>query len=165
MAWPTPRLPRRNRARTRCASRGRWRRGGSCAFARFVQTHPLSRGFHAGIEKEFVPMGEPDIPNAAFPLAGGLCGIYGQRLGARGGARLHCRTRRAPSEKNLSGGIDRISSQKRRGIRRAISGLTWIWLAPRRGADFLTHGFRWCRSLTRPQPPATSCHASGMRSH
>ncbi len=134
VARRAPRLSWRLRPGPRWLSRGRWWRVGSCAFTRFAQSNPPAFGFHARTQKSLVRVDSGDASHPGFSLAGGLCGLFCERLGEGCRSHLHRRAGRAPSENWVSRGTDRFSRKTRRALRGTISRLGRVALASRRDA-------------------------------
>jgi len=140
VAWPTPRIPRRNSAGARRPSQRCGRCGRPCSSSRFAQGRPLPRRFHAGIKESRFRLDSGNPSAAGFPLAGRLCRLHGQRLrpGFRSG--LHRPTRGPSPEGTIPERIAGDSQKIRCRIRRAVSGLTPPLLASLRDASPGTHG-------------------------
>ncbi len=123
LARSTPRIPRRCCRRVGRHTAGcRWRSGSRPSPCR-SETHPLPFGLRAGSEKILLALDLRANGNEIVPVAGGICGLHRQRIGAGCGARLHRGSGRASSGENLPRGTDRILGEIRSFLRSPVSRL------------------------------------------
>jgi hypothetical protein len=150
---PPARISRRCRSRAGChATRHRWNRRPRSSSDR-PQSNPLSFRFHARLEKKLIGLGLGNDPRPFFQVAGGLCGVHGQRFGQRLRAGLHRGTGRTSSQKIFPRGTGRVSSKIGHRIRCSLPRLKPVFgWHPSGMRSSSVAQIRWCRFA---QPPAT----------
>ena len=143
LACRTPFLSRGNRQRPRRTATGRRWCCGSRPSSHFPQTHPLPLRFHAGIEKILLLM-DPRFASTLLPMARRLRRLQRQRVGAGFGETIHRQPRGASPGEIIPRGTHRIHQKIRRGIRRALSRLSFA------DAGGIPSGSRWLSEATPP---------------
>jgi hypothetical protein len=129
----TPRVSGRRRSWTRWnSSRDRGCRR-SCPPARRAQADTSALGLYARTQEGVFRVDERNRRSTRFPLARGVCGLFGERVCTPRRSGIHCQTRGASSCPHLSGRIDFDARKKRGGLRRTISGLSRRGLAENAG--------------------------------